>query len=310
MAAPPLRTEISDTYPNPSNATARTGFGKLYDYVTTLLGNDGTAAKARTALGLDSMIGNSGAVSGFRNRIINSNFLVNQRAVSGTVTLAAGAYGHDRWKAGAAGCTYTFAALSNGDVAITITAGSLMQVIEGSNVEGGAYTINNRGTAQVRYAGSGGTPTGSYAAVPVTTTSLTGGGNLTVEFTTGTLDKAQVEPGTAATSYERRFYPSELALCRYYAIPVLFTNTFLLWDENASAAGDQHGWNRPLLVYGAMRTTPTLLSPPTITLVNGVSGTFTYQNGMLTYTANSSATGRVYAQVTSATANSILSAEL
>jgi hypothetical protein len=35
MSAPPLRTAISDTYPNPSNATARTGFGALYDYVTS-----------------------------------------------------------------------------------------------------------------------------------------------------------------------------------------------------------------------------------------------------------------------------------
>ncbi|MDO9357858.1 MAG: hypothetical protein Q7T70_02550 [Polaromonas sp.] len=35
MSAPPLRTAISDTYPNPSNATARAGFGALYDYVTS-----------------------------------------------------------------------------------------------------------------------------------------------------------------------------------------------------------------------------------------------------------------------------------
>ena len=36
MALPPLKTAISDTYPNPSNATARTGFGALYDYVVSL----------------------------------------------------------------------------------------------------------------------------------------------------------------------------------------------------------------------------------------------------------------------------------
>lgn len=35
MASPPLKTAISDTYPNPSNATARVGFGALYDYVTS-----------------------------------------------------------------------------------------------------------------------------------------------------------------------------------------------------------------------------------------------------------------------------------
>jgi len=38
----PARTEISDTYPNPSNAIARTGFGKLWDFATSLLGDDGS----------------------------------------------------------------------------------------------------------------------------------------------------------------------------------------------------------------------------------------------------------------------------
>jgi hypothetical protein len=50
--APPARTAISDTYPNPSNAVARAGFGALWDYVTSLLGATGTPADARTALGV------------------------------------------------------------------------------------------------------------------------------------------------------------------------------------------------------------------------------------------------------------------
>lgn len=37
----PLRTEISDTYPNPNNGVARTGVGKLWDFVTSLLGITG-----------------------------------------------------------------------------------------------------------------------------------------------------------------------------------------------------------------------------------------------------------------------------
>lgn len=44
-----------------------------------------------------------------RNRLINSNFVINQLEKTGTVTLAANEYGHDGWKAGASGCTYTFA---------------------------------------------------------------------------------------------------------------------------------------------------------------------------------------------------------
>lgn len=49
-APPPARTEISDTYPNPSNAVARVGFGSLWDYVTGLLGATGNPAEAITAL--------------------------------------------------------------------------------------------------------------------------------------------------------------------------------------------------------------------------------------------------------------------
>lgn len=49
-AAPPAKTEISDTYPNPSNAVARVGFGSLWDYVTGLLGLTGNPAEAQAAL--------------------------------------------------------------------------------------------------------------------------------------------------------------------------------------------------------------------------------------------------------------------
>lgn len=51
MPTPPLRTELADTYPNPSNAVMRAGMGKLWDYVIGLLGSLGTAADARATLG-------------------------------------------------------------------------------------------------------------------------------------------------------------------------------------------------------------------------------------------------------------------
>lgn len=57
MPAPPLKTAISGT---PTRATANTGFGALYDYVTGLLGATGTPAAARAALGAygkDSVLG-------------------------------------------------------------------------------------------------------------------------------------------------------------------------------------------------------------------------------------------------------------
>ena len=52
MAAPPDRTELVDTYPDPSTGVFKAGLGKWYDYVIGLLGATGNAAEARTALGV------------------------------------------------------------------------------------------------------------------------------------------------------------------------------------------------------------------------------------------------------------------
>jgi len=90
-SAPPARTEISDTYPNPSNAVARVGFGKLWDYVTGLLGSTGspTAAKAALLVPVDV---------DFTNRILNGSMQIDQRNAGASVTPANGSYSVDRWQ--------------------------------------------------------------------------------------------------------------------------------------------------------------------------------------------------------------------
>jgi hypothetical protein len=145
---------------------------------------------------------------GFKNRIINGNFGINQRGVSGTVTLTAGSYGHDRFKGGASGCTYTFATSAN-VTTLTITAGSLIQVIEGTNLESATYTLSFSGTAQGKIGA------GSFSSSGVTG-SVTGGSNLNIEFNTGTLSLVQLEKGSTATSFDYRSFGTELALCQRY----------------------------------------------------------------------------------------------
>jgi len=156
-------------------------------------------------------INGGGQLAGLRNRIINGNFWINHRNVSGTVTLAAGAYGHDRWKAGAGGCTYTFSTTLN-ITTITISAGTLMQVIEGANLQSGAHILSWAGTAQGRV------DTGAYGVTGVAGTAV-GGTNQTIEFNTGTLGLVMYERGSVATSFENR-YALELALCRRFTRPV------------------------------------------------------------------------------------------
>lgn len=163
--------------------------------------------KARELANLGNAF-SDGALSN-RNRIINGDFSVNQRGVSGTVTLSADSYGHDRWKAGASGCTYTFATSAN-VTTITITAGSLQQIVEGVNLQSGTHVLSWSGTVQMSI--DGGSAGGSGV-----TASLTGGTNATVETSgTGTLSLVQLEVGDTATPFEHRSYGQELALCQRY----------------------------------------------------------------------------------------------
>jgi hypothetical protein len=202
----------------------------------------------------------SGLVGMGKNSLINPNFSVNQRAVSGTVTLAAGAYGHDRWKAGASGCTYTFATAS-GITTLTITAGSLQQIIEAGNIPVGSNTcvLSWTGTS------SGKISAGSYAASGVTAT-VVGGANTTVEFNVGTLSLVQFEKGSVATLFEQRMVSAELALCRYYYEQITATaNQYI-------AVGTSVGSNAYLLMtYQAKRIAPTIAFSAGFLLFNGVS---------------------------------------
>jgi hypothetical protein len=195
-----------------------------------------------------------------KNCLINGNFNINQRAVTGTVTLAAGAYGHDRWKAGAGGCTYTFALIA-GITTLTITAGTLLQIIEGNNLPLGTNTciLTWTGTAQGRF------NTGSYGATG-TTASVAAGTNLSIEFNTGTLSLAQLEKGAVATPFEQRIVGLELALCRYYYEQI----TAAIHQAIAAGFVFSTTISTVLLSYQMKRTTPTVTITSTQIYANGV----------------------------------------
>lgn len=151
-----------------------------------------------------------------RNKIINGRFQINQRGYVSAATLAAGNYGHDRFKAGASGGDYSFTQ-NAADTTITIASGkSLIQVIEDVNVSDTAYVLSWTGSAQARYAVNSATPTGSYAASPILITGQTVGTVMSVEFNTGTVGDIQLEAGAIATPFEHRHYGTELALCQRY----------------------------------------------------------------------------------------------
>jgi len=147
----------------------------------------------------------------FKNRIIDGGFTINQRGYTSGTSLSSGSYGHDRWKGGASGGTYTFTQGSTGvNTTITITAGSIIQVIEGANLpEGGTYVLSWTGTAQGKIGA------GSFGASGITGT-ITAGTNTNIEFNTGTCGNVQLEIGSTATSFDYRPYGTELQLCQRY----------------------------------------------------------------------------------------------
>ena len=154
---------------------------------------------------------NGGALGGDRNKVHNGNFNVNQRDLSGTVTLGANAPGHDRWKASASGCIYTFSG-TGVDTTLTIAGGSLVQVLEGADIAGGVHVASWSGTSQARFAG------GAPANSGVTAT-LTAAANTTIEFGVGTVTRVQVELGATPTPFARRSRQHEELICQRY-LPV------------------------------------------------------------------------------------------
>ena len=211
-----------------------------------------------TGIAVPSM--SSANTFGFKNRLIDAGFIINQRGYTSGTALSSGSYAHDRWKAGSSGCTYTFTQGSNGvPITITITAGALQQVIEGCNVaEGGTYTLSWQGTAQASING------GAASASPLTVTGVTAGANMTIQFNTGTVYEPQLEVGSATTSFDFRAYGTELALCqRYYENGIAWVR-----GPAVTVAGCTIGYN----VF--KRTIPTI----TFATPSAGSGFVAYQN--------------------------------
>ena len=220
-------TSSSSTY-YPTLVSATSGNNPITTSSTKLSFVPSTGVFTTIGLSVGGLKLGAGDSSLLKNRLINSGFTINQRGyVSGTA-LASGFYGHDRWKGGASGGTYTFTQGSSGvPIVITITANSIQQVIEGANIpDGGTFTLSWVGTAQGRING------GSYSSSPLTVTGITAGANTTIEFNTGTLSYPQFETSSYATNFEYRSYREEIVLCQRY-----YSKSFNLQTTPATGAG-------------------------------------------------------------------------
>lgn len=187
-----------------------------------------------------------------QNYIDNSGFTVNQRGYTSGTALAAGTggnvgYGFDRWKGGpASGGTLTFTA-SPASTIVTISAGSIQQVIEGLDLLSEPYTLSWAGTATGRISTTSGG--GTYAASPIQF-NATANTDTYIEFTGGTLGQVQLQIGTVATPWQPQPYVVEQQRCRR----MFTTGRAGMQGYNASSGGNSIV--SPLSPQ--MRTAPTI----------------------------------------------------
>jgi hypothetical protein len=146
--------------------------------------------------------------SGARNLLINGNPIINQRQYAlGAATTIPYQYTLDRWRVVTAGQSVSWVD-SGGVRTVTAPMGGLQQVIEGSSIIAGRYSLSWIGTAAATVNGSPVSNGGSIV--------LPGGAPADVKFSSGSFSRAQFEPGDTVTRFEQRLYGQELSLCQRY----------------------------------------------------------------------------------------------
>jgi hypothetical protein len=161
------------------------------------------------------------------NLLINGDFQINQRVFTGGA-LAAGSYGHDRWKADTGGASY---AVTTAAYTVTLASGALAQIIESEWMAGQplaaqtvTVSIDSPSADMTITLGSGtGTITAGTGRRSLSLTLAAGDtGNLAFKIARAaagsvTFGRVKVEVGAAATGWQPRPRAQEKALAeRYY----------------------------------------------------------------------------------------------
>lgn len=236
---------------------------------------------------------------GFKNFLINGDFAINQRGFAGGA-LAAGVYGHDRWKAGTGGCNYTVNATT---AVITHTSGPLVQVIEAPRLASTQVMVSVEdpsGTIAVNLDGQTGSITsgvGRRGVILTLTAGSTGNVTLTLTATGVTYKRVQIELGSTATPFEWRPMAIELTMCERYFQSSRSYASGAYWTGQVTS-GSQYAGPRPFSTL--MRASPSVtlngatgvsIDPLTIAVIDADVAGFRF-----IATANATGAGTILAQ--------------
>ena len=244
-----------------NNPTSTSGFWKQ----PSASGISATPTDPLTGTDVQSQLDEIASIlSGNKNYLINARGQINQEAVTGSVVLLAGEYGHDMFQAGASGCEYTFS-VTEETTEFTITAGTFVHIVDGDSLPSLPAILSWEGTVEAQIDGGG------FAASPITTATV-GGTNLRIEFGTGTLSLPQLNPGDTIQSFDYKSKEEELPRCQWY-----FQKSYNQADapgsitllESWAVANSRGTFDTLSPLILAMRTVPTVViwSPD-----NGFSG--------------------------------------
>ncbi|MEQ1648135.1 MAG: DUF2793 domain-containing protein [Hyphomicrobiaceae bacterium] len=198
------------------------------------------------------------------NLLINGDFSINQRAFPGGA-LAANTYGHDRWKADAAGTNYSVAGST-----VSLASGTLVQVIElaafGFDTLNGVPLTVSLDSPSADITVAIGTSTATISAGTSrreATLTPTTSGNITLRITksspgTVTFARIKLEIGRRATPWQPRPSAIEQSLCSRYFVAGAASSYILGLADTATT------WMSQFFSFPTeMRTNPTLsLSNP------------------------------------------------
>ncbi len=233
--------------------------GVIWNEAILIDRNSGAVTFPNTSLG-------SGGGGVNPSRLINGDFQINQRVFAGGA-LAAGAYGHDRWKAGAGGVDYTVAGFG-----VTLTSGTLEQVVEpllwgydDLASSGVAISVENpTADLNITFGSASGTITAGSGRRSVSLVTGAGdSGNLTLKLGlvagAATFGRVKLELGAIETGWQALARDQELALCQRYfqtSYPAGIATGTSIYAGSTSVMAVSTSQTQPFNWHKEMRTAP------------------------------------------------------